>query len=85
MVPPLYPMSRAHNAHLNTEKGWQTGATELRCFGSNNAVGLSLLQNNKMSEFALMFAIYLTDPLPSFPLPSGESPLDGLATHRNDC
>lgn len=73
-------MSRAHNARPNTERGWQTGATELWRFGSNNAVGPSLLQNNKMSEFALMFAIYLTDALPSSPLPSRESPLDSLAT-----
>ena len=82
VVPPPYPTSGAHNAQPYAERCRQTGATGLWRFGSNNAVGPSLLQNNKMSEFALTFAIYLKDPLPGSPLPSGESPLNSLATQR---
>lgn len=42
-------------------------------------MGPSLLQNNKMSGFALTFAIYLKDLLLGSPLPSGEPPPDSPA------
>ena len=66
--------------HSCIQKGAGRLALKLWHFRSNNAVGLSLLKNNRMSECAFMFAIYLKDPLPSSPLPSGRSPLDSLAT-----
>lgn len=47
--------------------------------GSGTSVGPSLLQNNKMSGFALTFAIYLKYLLLGSPLPSGEPPPDSLA------
>lgn len=68
MVPPPLPTSGAQDAGPYTAKRRHSGAAGLWSSRSTNAAGLSLLQNNKLPEFALTFAMHLKDPLPVSPL-----------------